>query len=202
MPVQTKRGYLKGVHGVLIKALNVDGTPKSPTDSLWVNTPQEATVEAEILEGEVAQLRGGDRLLTEVREDDVLTSVTVTFSNARFSAKLVQLVDGGILILEGPDYVGYDAPSKEAQGEGRPIFWAEIYVRNFSAKGVADQFGKLTLPYCKGHAVAILSASDREWSIPTFSMRGMENPLGGTGGIPAGPYRKEFVATAPSAPED
>jgi hypothetical protein len=186
----------------MVTALEKTGEPKVPTDALWVSTPQEVSIEAVVIEGESAQLRGGDRLLAEVQEDDVVTGVTVSFTNARFSAKLNQLINGGPLIMDGADIVGYDAPSVAAQGAGQPVFRLEVYAQNFSSKGQADKFVRLTLPYCKGRSSAIMSASDREWSTPTFEFKGMESPIGGTGNIPAGPYRKEFVATAPSGPED
>ena len=81
--------------------MNPDGSmPENPV-RYWIDTAQEASIETEVVVGEQSDLRGGDRLLTRVEENDVVVGVNLDFTNARFDAQVVQLLMGGKLITTG-----------------------------------------------------------------------------------------------------
>ncbi len=97
---QVKKGYLRGVRGVLLTQLNADGSMPLVPEKWWVDTAQEVGIAAEVVAGESADLRGGDRLLLRIEEDDVIVGATLTFRDAKFDARASVYVGGGTLITE------------------------------------------------------------------------------------------------------
>jgi len=50
---QIKKGYLRGVKGVVVEQLAADGSRVTPTPTRWgIKTPQEIGIEAVVSEGE------------------------------------------------------------------------------------------------------------------------------------------------------
>lgn len=195
---QVKTGYLRGVRGALITALNEDGSEPSKPEKYWIDTAQEATVEAQVEEGESSSLRGGDRVLAQVEEDDTLTGVEIGFTNAKFDALATTIMAGGKLITEttGEEdskvttITGWEADMMSETSSKTP-FLIEIYVQNYTAGGMKDGFVKVTIPYCTG-TIPNLSYSDQEWATEEFTVKGKENAT-----LNKPVSRKEFVASLP-----
>jgi len=191
---QNKKGYLRGVRGVLITVLNSDGSmPASPT-KYWIDTAQNVSVEAQVAEGETADLRGGDKFLTRVEDEDIVVGVDLTFTDARFDVEATVYIAGGSLITvtEGADerIIGWEAPTIAEQNSRTP-FQAEVYVQSFDEKGGREAYLKYTFRYCKGYAPNIEHA-DQEWGTPEFTIKARENPATGES-----VYKKEFVSSLP-----
>lgn len=193
---QTKTGYLRGIRGALITVLQEDGTKPTVDEKYWVDTAQEASVEAQVEEGESSTLRGGDRVLAQVTEDDTVTGVEIAFTDAKFDARASVIMTGGKLITatEGEPattvITGWEA---DMMGETtKTPFMIEIYVQNFTSGGNKDGFLRITVPYCTGTMPA-MEYSDQEWASEEFTIKGKEN---GALAIPV--TRKEFVATLPA----
>lgn len=196
---QVKRGYLRGVRGLLITPLETSGAMPGTPVNFWIDTAQNVGVTAEIVTGESADLRGGDRLLVRIEEDDVTVGVNLSFTDARFDAKATEIIAGGTLITEAgegedPDLtpVGWEAPTVTEQGEDRTPFQAEVYVESFNANGGREGWLKYTFRYCKGN-VPNITLGDQEWGTPEFTIDARENPSTG-----ASAYRKEFVDALPA----
>ena len=98
--VQVKKGYLRGVRGVLITELNADGSMPLVPEKWWIDTSQEVGIAAEVVAGESAELRGGDRLLVSIEEDDVITGATLTVRDAKFDARASVYIGGGSIITQ------------------------------------------------------------------------------------------------------
>lgn len=197
MATQIKRGYMRGCRGLLITGLNPDGSmPENPV-RYWIDTAQEASIETEVVEGEQSDLRGGDRLLARVEENDVVTGVNLSFTNARFDAQVVQLFMGGTLITEvvgeTEEIIGWEAPTVAAQAEKRPV-QAELYVQSFNSEGGREAYLRYKFPYCIG-VLGSVEHSDQEWGTPEFSLKARENPSTG-----ASAYSKQFVEDLPDMP--
>ncbi|NPV44805.1 MAG: hypothetical protein HPY70_12660 [Firmicutes bacterium] len=192
---QVKKGYLRGVRGLILIPLNPDGSDKTPQERHPIKTPQAIELEMEVLEGESFELRGGDRPLLRGEEPDTTVGVNLTITDARFDLAAVQYIAGGTLITQtsktGEEIIGWEAPTIEQQSELRP-FALEVYVANYDEKGGVDGFIKYEFPYCIGRAPAI-SHSDREWGTPEFEIRARQNPAKG-----GGPWKVEFVDTLPT----
>lgn len=195
MATQIKKGYMRGCRGILLTKLNADGSMSNPVEKYWIDTSQEASVETEIVEGETSDLRGGDRLLTRVEENDVIVGVNLDFTNARFDAKVVQLLQGGSLITtagEGDEeeIIGWEAPTVASQSVKHPV-QAELYVQSYNGEGGREAYLKYKFPYCIGNMGSV-EHSDQEWGTPEFSLKARENPSTG-----ASAYSKQFVSDLP-----
>lgn len=196
---QVKRGYLRGVRGVLITPLNEDGSKLYPApEKHWIDTAQEVSVEAEVVEGESGELRGGDRILVRIEEDDIVVGATLGFTDARFDAKATELIAGGTLIYDGNDpdvIIGWDSPKIEEQYSKKP-FEAEVFVQAFNAEGGREAYLRYTFRYCKGSAPNI-THGDQEWGTPEFTLKARENPS-----TKESTYKKEFVSVLPPDPPE
>jgi hypothetical protein len=199
MATQIKKGYMRGCRGILLTGLNADGSMPDEPEQYWIDTAQEASIETEIVEGETSDLRGGDRLLVRVEESDVIVGVNVDFTNARFDARVVQMLMGGKLITEGSgddeEIIGWEAPTVVEQSVKHPV-QAEVYVQSFNGEGGREAYLKYIFPY----AIGVLSSvehSDQEWGTPEFSLKARENPSTG-----AAAYSKRFVADLPTVKYD
>ncbi|UKM63123.1 hypothetical protein [Weizmannia phage Youna2] len=193
--VQKKKGYLRGIRGALITALNPDGSLPDTPEKYWIDTAQEASVEAQVEEGESSVLRGGDRVLAQVEEEDTITGVEISFTDAKFDAKASTIIAGGTLITDTTDtteIIGWEAPMMADQSNRIP-FMMEIFVQNYNGSGMKEGFLKITVPYCTGTMPA-MEYSDQEWASEEFTIKGKENSAL-TPPVPV--TRKEFVASLP-----
>lgn len=192
--IQTKKGYLRGVRGILLTVLNADGSMPETPDKYWIDTAQEAGIEATVTEGESAELRGGDRLLTTVEDEDIVTGAVLTFKDARFDANATVALGGGTLITSGSgiseEIIGWIAPTIAEQATKIPV-QAEVYVQSFNAAGGREAYMKYKFVYGKG-SLGSISHADKEWGTPEFTLKCSENPSTGLS-----TYRKEFVTTLP-----
>lgn len=199
MGVQKKKGYMRGCRGLLITALNADGSTPAVPDKYWVDTAQTARVETVVVEGETSDLRGGDRLLVQVEENDVVTGVDLGFTDARFDAQLVKVFMGGTLITTGAgneeEIIGWEAPTVAAQAEKIPV-QAELYVQSFNSEGGREAYLVYTFPYCTG-VMGSIDHSDQDWGTPEFNLKARENPSTGSSA-----YSKKFVDDLPDMPYD
>lgn len=195
MATQVKKGYLRGVRGLILIPLNPDGSDMTTPERHPIRTPQEIELEMEILEGESFELRGGDRPLLRGEEPDTTVGVNLTVTDARFDIAVVHYIAGGTLktttdATGNEVIIGWEAPTIEEQTELRP-FVLEVYVANYDEKGGIDGFIKYEFPYCIGRAPSI-SHSDRDWGTPEFEIRARQNPAKA-----GGPWKVEFVDTLP-----
>ncbi len=194
MSTQIKKGYLRGVRGFLLTRLNADGSMPASPDTHWVDTSQEVGVTAEVVTGDSADLRGGDRLLLRIEEDDIIVGATLMFRDARFDAPAAEIIGGGSLIVDAisGEIVGWDAPTIEEQATRIP-FQAEVYVQSYNDQGGREAYLKYTFRFCKGNAAEI-SHSNRSWGTPEFTVKARENPSTGESA-----HKKEFVDELPTA---
>lgn len=190
---QIKRGYIRGVRGVVVTAIKDTGEDQTPESKYGIKTAQQVGVSVVIESGASETLRGGDMILTRIKEPNTVVGLELTLQNARFDAKAMEMIAGGTLIevAEDPDtrVVGWDAPSIEDQ-QNPPLFKAEVYAANYNAAGAIDGFLKYTFPYCRA-TFGNETLQDQSWAIPEMRIECQESPLGG------GAYRKEFVAELP-----
>jgi hypothetical protein len=191
---QIKRGYLKGIRGILVRKLNLDGTIPGTEEKHWIDTAQSAQVEMIIKEGETSSLRGGDRLLAEVKANDIVTGANLKFTDARFDAKATTLIAGGTLITatEGPDQriIGWTAPTIAEQATRTPME-VQVFVPAYNSSGGINGYVQYTFYYGIGYPGNI-THNDNEWSTPEFTVKCQEN-----GGQGKSVYDKKFVDALP-----
>ena len=191
MATQNKTGYLYGCRGLVITKLNADGSTPVPPDRYGLKTTQKASVELQYEEGEKSILRGGDKIIATIEQEDVVIGASFKFTNAKFDAKATEIIAGGTLLTSGEEITGWEAPKIADQGIRLP-FATEVYVTNYNSQGVVQGYLKISLPFCFGRAPAV-EFSDNEWSAPEFEINAKENLS-----TSASCYRKEFVNNLPS----
>ncbi len=192
---QTKKGYLYGCKKAVLTELNADGsTPATPT-TVTVDTPTTIGISVQIKEGEKVEHRGGDILLVEREDDDIVTGVDLDYSDARANYQAQQLMFGGTLKTTGvePDIVviGWTPPTISEQAAGRPRFMMELYIQNLNAQGELDGYLKRTFGYCKA-TPGDSEHQDQNFATPGATIKARENPSTG-----APPYEDEFVELLP-----
>jgi hypothetical protein len=191
-----------GVALVVLTELKQDGSTKTGGKVVRIDSPQQVQYSANIKEGQETELRGGDRLITTVKEDDVLTSLTATFQDAKLNIDAMVLIGGGTVTGSGESAV-YDAPTMS--DTSRTPFMAEIYSTIYgdgaktahqhssSATGDIEGYKKVTLNYAKGRIPAF-TQQDRAFLVPSYTITSTENSSTGKG-----PFSIETVASLPPA---
>jgi len=192
---QIKKGYIRGVLGILVTGLNADGTiPGSPT-KVGIKTAQEAGVDLTVVDGEAATLKGGNKVLAYVKDADTVVGGKIKVKEARFDAKAIQTIQGGTLVevVEGADtrIVGWEAPTVAAQ-QTPPVFQAEVYAQAHGSRGEKEGYLKYTFPFARGKFTGE-TVADGEWTAPEFEFEFFENPS-----TTGGSYKKEFVSALPA----
>lgn len=192
---QSKKGYIRGVRGLVVTRINSDGTDDAGATPYAIKTAQQVGVEVQSVGGEESVLRGGDRILTRVKDPDTIVAIKLALQNARFDAQGIETLSGGTLIEVAEDtdtrIVGWEAPTIEEQ-QDPPYFKAEVYAASHNARGGIEGYVKYTFYYCRA-TFGNETLQDKNWAIPDMSIECMENPS-----LTGGPYKKELVDALPA----
>ncbi len=195
MAQQIKRGYIRGVRGMVITRLKPDGTEDPEATPYGIKTAQQVNVSATVESGGASALRGGGRFLAYVKDPDTVVMLSLAVQDARFDAQAIEVIAGGTLIEEVVDtethIVGWEAPDIEAQ-QNPPYFKAEVYATNYNAQSAVDGYVKYSFNYCRA-IFGNESLQDQNWSIPEMTIEVMHNPS-----TQAGLYKKQFVDSLPA----
>lgn len=195
MAQQIKKGYIRGVRGMIVTGLKPDGTEDPNAVSYAIKTAQQVSVSTVTESGESSALRGGDRLLAYVKDPDTVVMLTLTVQDARFDARAMEAIAGGTLIEETvgseAQIVGWEAPNIEEQ-QNPPYFKLEVYATNYNANSAVDGYIKYTFYYCRA-IFGNETLQDRSWTIPEMTIEVLHNPNADTG-----LYKKEFVDELPA----
>jgi len=151
-------------------------------DPTLLEVPQEAGVEPDIIEGARDELRGGDRLVAVIEEEDYLAGLNITFNNAELDPTTIQIIAGGGDLIEDeeevPNVIGYESPTFDDQHDGRVPFQAKLYVaqytEGFSEREELTGFIEFTFPYCKGQIPSV-SPAGQTFMVPSFTIEAREH---------------------------
>jgi hypothetical protein len=197
-PLQVRTGYIRGVRGMVVTPILVTGADDPAAEAYAIRTTQQVGVEAVVETGETDNLRGGDRLLAFVKEDDIVTAINLAIQDARFDAAAITVMAGGTLVVDNteplaPVITGWISPSMQQQAN-KPVFKCEVFAANHAAGGVVSGYVKYTFFYCKA-TLGSETLQEGAWMVPQINVNSSENPL-----LPNwGPYRKDFVDALPDA---
>jgi len=164
-----------GVRRVVLTELNQDGSTKVDGKVITINSPQEVSYSPNIKEGGETELRGGDKLIATVKDDDTLTSITATFKDAKLDIEAMALIGGGTVTGTG-ETAKYAAPKMSETT--RTPFKAEIYSARYAdgsnTAGDIAGYTKVTLNYAKGKIPSFAQA-DKAFSVPSYTIVGTDN---------------------------
>ena len=175
---QYRTGYTKGIKGMVLEVLSADGSAVTPTPTRYgIKTPQELSYEFEVIEGDESQLRGGDIILVNVKEKDIIVSANLSTTNAKLDLECVYHIAGGTLTEEEIETVTYNTgwqfPTIAEQYSKVP-FKLEVYIQNFNASGQQDSYLLINFYYVNGYLSSV-THSDQEWAIPELELKAEEN---------------------------
>lgn len=192
---QNKKGYIRGVRGIVVTRVNQDGTADGAAVAYGLKTIQDIGLSVQSVGGEQSVLRGGDKLLAVVKDPDTVVGVNLAVKNARMDVQGIQTIAGGTIIevAEGADtrIVGWEAPTIQDQ-QTPPRFEAEVYAISHGTRGEVEGYAKYTFYFCRA-TFGNETLADKQWSIPELAIECSENPST-SGGV----YKKEIVAALPA----
>ena len=183
-----------GVKLVVLTELKQDGSTKADGKVIKISTPQEVSYSPNIKEGSEQELRGGDKLIATVKDDDVLTSITATFKDAKLDIDAMALIGGGTVTGTG-ETAKYAAPkmSETTRTPFKAEIYSAIYGDGSNTAGDIEAYVKVTLNYAKGR-IPSFSQQDRTFMVPSYTITGTDN-----NSLGVGPFSIEQVASLPAA---
>lgn len=142
------------------------------TSTVSIETPQQFGVTPQFSDGQRQELRGGDKLIAVVEDDDELTGMDLTFTDALLNGPAMEIIGGG----EWDDVTEkYTAP---AIGAVKTPFEAKLYVAQYAEasqhQSDVEGYVLFTFPYCKGR-IPNFTAQDRNFLVPQFTIKAREN---------------------------
>lgn len=190
---QVKKGYVRGVKGLVITAINADGSAKDPVATPYgIKTASQVAVSVILENGAATVLRGGDKILAYVKDPDTVVAANLALQNVRLDAQAMVDLAGGTLLSDGTSVItGWRAPTIEAQQQP-PYFKAEVYAESYGASGQIEGYAKYTFGFCRA-TFGNETLQDKTFVIPAMKVECFENPSTGES-----VYGKEIVATLPA----
>lgn len=171
-----------GVKLMVLTELEVGGAEKTGGKVVKIDTPQEVSFDPQITEGSKQELRGGDRLLATVKEQDLLTGINATFKDAVLNYEAMEIIGGGKAITTGvePDITvtGYEPPTLVEQAAARAPFKVDVYVSEYAAgthtEGDIAGYTKITLWNCAGK-IPTFAAQGKAFMVPSYTIKSEDN---------------------------
>lgn len=146
------------------------GEKKDEGKVVVFETPQSANISNQWIDGQRQELRGGDRLVATIEEQDELAGVQVQFTNAEMPGDALALLGGGT--YEGTKY------TPPRVGEVVPPVIVELFVARYGqgsqSEGSILGYRKWTFYHAKGR-VPDYNAQGRNFMTPQFSINCTEN---------------------------
>lgn len=165
---------LYGIRLLRVVPLEPDGKIPSTPDWVSVETPQQAGVTPVVMQGQQQELRGGDKLLAVIQEDDEYIGVDIQFTDAVLTGEVMEVIAGGT--YENDEWV------PPPLGSRRPHFAAELYVAEY-AEGSQHQsdivgYFAFSFPNVSG-SLPSFTPQDRTFLVPQFTLRCRDNSAEG-----------------------
>lgn len=176
--------YLTDVALVVLTTLET--TPRS---FAWC-TASKATAKINIEETKGVKLIVKKALKAQKKDSKIITGCEITFEDNVFLPEVVQVVQGGTLIMNESTgkFQRYDAPIT-GDIEEPIVFNLDVYTANYNAAGMITCYTKIAFPNCTGQPID-LETEDDKFFAPKFTVVSAPN----TG---EAPYSMEDVAALP-----
>lgn len=162
-----------GVRLVRVAPLDPDGGV--PTTPQWqvIEGVQQVQVQPVYVEGQQVEVRGDDRLIAVVRDDDEYIGADLTIQNVELDLSILPALVGGTY-TPGPPRKWEPRPV----GQPAPGFIMEVYAARFGegSQHSSDEVGydKYVFPNCKATGPQF-TLQDRNFATPQFTIRARDN---------------------------
>ncbi len=136
-----------------------------------VSTANEAKIEAFISEGEEKELRKGNRLLAQLKTDDLIKGYNVTLKDLTMIPQVFAIIDGGISAAEeeGGAFQSYTGP-KVGEVLKRTPFTLNLYTEEKDGDGETKGYLKMSCQHCKGSPASI-EIKDGDFCAPEYKLK-------------------------------
>ena len=136
-----------------------------------VSTANEAKIEAFVSEGEEKELRKGNRLLAQLKTEDLIKGYNVTLKDLTMIPQVYAIIDGGVSAAapEGSKFKSYTGP-KVGEALSRTPFTLNIYTEEKDGDGETKGYLKLSCQHCKGTPASI-EIKDGDFCAPEYKMK-------------------------------
>ena len=143
-------------------------TQEETARSFVVGTGSEVTLEAFVSEGEEKELRKGNRLIAQLKTEDIVKGYDIRLKDLVMTPEVFALVDGGVSggAAGAASYVG---PVMGAVVERVP-FTLTVYTEEKDGDGETVSYMKLSCRHCKG-TPATIAIRDGEFCAPEYVIK-------------------------------
>lgn len=136
-----------------------------------VSTANEAKIEAFVSEGEEKELRKGNRLLAQLKTEDLIKGYNVTLKDLTMIPQVYAIIDGGVSAAdpEGSTFKSYTGP-KVGEALSRTPFTLNLYTEEKDGDGETKGYLKMSCQHCKGTPASI-EIKDGDFCAPEYKMK-------------------------------
>lgn len=143
-------------------------TQEETARAFSVRTGSEVTLEAFVSEGEEKELRKGNRLIAQLRTEDIVKGYDIRLKDLVMTPEVFALVDGGVSGDAGGK-VRYSGPVMGEIVERVP-FTLSVYTEEKDGDGETVSYMKLSCSHCKG-TPATITIRDGEFCAPEYVIK-------------------------------
>lgn len=135
-----------------------------------VDTYNEVTLEAFVSEGEEKELRKGNRLIAQLKTEDLVKGYDVKLKDLVMCPEVFALIDGGeSRATEAGEFEAYVGP-KMGEAVTRTPFTLNLYTEEKDGDGETKGYLKVTCKHCKGSPASI-TIKDGDFFAPEYALK-------------------------------
>lgn len=172
------------IHLCFVRVTRVDavGNPVAGPNNVYVtDTPLSLAINADVLAGEVKDVKGGcDQLVATYRGQDITKRFNLELDCATVSPALEEMLCGGSVILDGSDPIGVDFPAP--CGTQQPYLaleaWQDLYDCDHQP---SDPYQYRRYIFPSSRWVRGAETAQNDFSAPKFTGFTVANPNWGEG---------------------
>lgn len=145
-------------------------TEETTAKTYVVDTYNEVTLEAFVSEGEEKELRKGNRLIAQLKTEDLLKGYNVKLKDLVMTPEVFALIDGGVsTVASGGAFGSYTGP-KMGEVVQRTPFTINIYTEEKDGDGETKGYMLLSCKHCKGSPASI-TIKDGDFFAPEYELK-------------------------------
>ena len=154
-------------------------TEETEPKTYVVGTSNELTLEAFVSEGEEKELRKNNRLIAQLKTEDLVKGYNITVKDLVMHPFVFALVDGGQSTVSEEGAFSYTGP-RMGEVVKRTPFTMNIYTEEKDGDGETVAYLKITVAHCKGSPASV-TVKDGEFYAPEYTVKSRpkigESPL-------------------------
>ncbi|MGN1370181.1 MAG: hypothetical protein ACI4WX_15025 [Aristaeellaceae bacterium] len=144
-------------------------TEEETAKTYTVETSNEVTLEAFVSEGEEKELRKNNRLIAQLKTEDIIKGYDITMKDLVIHPFVLALVDGGQSTISEAGTFSYDGPTMGEVVKRTP-FTVNIYTEEKDTDGETVGYLKLSCKHCKG-SPAKFTMKDGDFYAPEYTVK-------------------------------